>query len=130
MPDLIFISLASLASITVIIPFIMIYLGTPQQVPGGPDFSRLFSWGVEHSLVAGSYPPAFVEFSAEYPKFFLPLILLGVLFPVDKEQGAACLLLQITLFHLQERVGQGQFFCGLFLQKTLNTFPGFRRKSL
>lgn len=79
--------------LAVILPFIMIYLGTPQQVPGGPDFSRLFSWGVEHSLVAGSYPPAFVEFSAEYPKFFLPLILLGVLFLLIKRRSSDILML-------------------------------------
>jgi len=69
---------ASLIFMIITLPFIAIYLGTPQIGSEQPDFSRVFSWGVDPNLVAGSYPPAYTSFSGQYSLFLVPLLILGI----------------------------------------------------
>ncbi len=87
--------LAAFAVIFLIIaaPFLMIYFGTPQLGVSEKDYSRLFSWGVKHDLVAGSYPEAFTNFSSEYPVYLLPLLFLGVIFLLLRRHGSDLLML-------------------------------------
>ncbi len=87
--------LAAVAVIFLIIaaPFFMIYFGTPQLGVNEKDYSRLFSWGVKHELVAGSYPEAFTAFSSEYPKILTPLIFIGILFLLLRRKNSDLLML-------------------------------------
>ncbi len=74
-------------------PFFIIYFGTPQLGVNEKDYSRLFSWGVKHDLVAGSYPEAFTNFSSEYPVYLLPLLFIGILFLLLRRKSSDLLML-------------------------------------
>ncbi len=87
--------LAAVAAIFLIIaaPFFMIYFGTPQLGVNEKDYSRLLSWGVDNSLVAGSYPPAFTDFSEEYPVYLLPFLFMGIVFLLLRRRNSDLLIL-------------------------------------
>ena len=87
-------SLATIAAIFLVLslPFAMIYLGTVTTTVT-PDYSRIFSWGVDHSLVSGSYPPAFTNFSGTYPVILLPLLFLGIVFALLRRTNKDLLIL-------------------------------------
>ncbi|MBI2143974.1 hypothetical protein HYU17_02375 [Candidatus Woesearchaeota archaeon] len=59
-------------------PFIAIYAGSADINVPRLGFKRLFEWGISPSLVQGSFPPSFVEFSAEYPNVLLPFLAAGL----------------------------------------------------
>ncbi|MBI3037322.1 hypothetical protein HYY73_06275 [Candidatus Woesearchaeota archaeon] len=61
-------------------PFLAIYFGTPDTQGTGFSFSlpRLLQWGISPESVQGSFPAAFVQFSAEYGKFLLPFLFAGI----------------------------------------------------
>lgn len=84
---------AAVIFLIIAVPFIMIYFGTPQLGVNEKDYSRLFSWGVKHELVAGSYPEAFTSFSAEYPKILLPFLFVGILFLLLRRKNRDLLML-------------------------------------
>ncbi len=61
----------------VVAPFASIYLGAGDVVSRS-GLGRLFEWGISPADVQGSFPPSFVEFSAEYPKLLLPFLIAGL----------------------------------------------------
>jgi len=79
--------------LAITLPFSLIYFGTTDIGKAPPDYSRIFSWGVDHSLVAGSYPPAFTNFSSSYPKILLPLMFLGIILALWRRSNKDLLLL-------------------------------------
>ncbi len=91
--------LAAVAVIFMIIaaPFFIIYFGTPQLGVNEKDYSRLLSWGVKNELVAGSYPPAFTDFSEEYPVYLLPFLFIGILFLFLRRKNRDLLMLSWLL---------------------------------
>jgi len=66
--NIVALGIAAVLLAAVAIPFASIYLGTPDTERAALSISvpRLFEWGISPAEVQGSFPPAFVQFSAEY----------------------------------------------------------------
>ena len=58
-------------------PFAAIYFGAPENPPSF-KVGRLFEWGISPDYVVGSFPPAFVLFSAEYHNYLLAFLFAGI----------------------------------------------------
>jgi len=84
---------SALLLLAITLPFIMIYIGTPQLGLETPDYGRLFSWGIDPNLVAASYPSDFTSFSSEYPSWALPVILFGIGITILRRRSQDLLML-------------------------------------
>lgn len=72
-------AIAAILLAAVIASFAAIYLGVPDTTQLSFSISsRLFQWGISPDLVQGSFPPAFVDFSAEYAKNIVPFLVAGL----------------------------------------------------
>ncbi len=73
-------ALAAVLLAAVIAPFAAIYLGVPDTSSAGSsrNIGRLFQWEISPDSVQGSFPPAFVMFSAEYSGALVPFLIAGL----------------------------------------------------
>lgn len=84
------------------LPFIMIYLGALESVGTSPNLGlgRLLQWSISPESVQGAFPPSYVLFSptggvqtAQYRLFFVPFILIGLIYLALKRDNKALLML-------------------------------------
>ena len=88
--NLIFLFFLAIFSLIVIMPFLNIYLGAPQEAFGkeeeSKDYTRIFKWGIDPAKVEGAYPENFILFKSEYNYIFLPFLILGIVFSIIKHK--------------------------------------------
>lgn len=77
------------------LPFILIYAGAMESVGQSPDLGlgRLLQWSIQPKMVEGGFPPDYVLFFSQYRWFFVPFILIGLLYLALKRDKKAFLML-------------------------------------
>ncbi len=77
------------------LPLINIYLGALESVGQSPNLGlgRLLQWSISPESVQGAFPPEYVLFFSQYRLFFIPFILIGLVYLALKRDNKALLML-------------------------------------